>query len=82
MMQGKDPKHIMLACIFLGTKVGNLHLEADFITAKVAGSDPLTVLQLEFHILSQIQFELTFPALDRALHGALLYYEEFLDMHR
>jgi hypothetical protein len=82
MLQGKDPKHIMLACIFLGTKVGNLHLEAEFITAKIAGSDTKTVLDFEFHVLSNIGFNLDFPALDSAFEGLFLFFASVLQQAR
>lgn len=78
MLQGKDPKHIMLACIFLGTKVGNLHLEASFITGKVAGSDPKVVLELEFHVLSNVGFNLDFPPLDAVFRGLFLFFGSLL----
>lgn len=73
-----DAKAVMMACLFLGSKVGNLHLEVEHLSGKVPGATAESILKHEFCVLTEVSFNLAIPDVDSGVEGMLLHLRRHL----
>lgn len=55
-----DLKHIMLACVYLGSKIDEQHTSVDTFCAKIPGVQRKDIEELEFILLDWLDFDIYF----------------------
>lgn len=73
----RDPKHVMLTCIYLACKTEEVYVSAEAF-GKGIQQDPQVVLDNELGVLQTLQFDLVVYAPYRPLAGFLFEMEDFL----
>lgn len=70
-----DPKHTMLACVLLATKLSDLHLTMDQFVGKIPNTDRELLARLEFVLLASFEYRLHFFDPHLALAGFILDFQ-------
>lgn len=70
-----DPKHTMLACVLLATKLSDLHLTMEQFVGKIPNTDRELLVRLEFVLLASFEYRLHFFDPHLALAGFILDFQ-------
>lgn len=75
-----DLKHVMLACIFLATKMENLHLTGASFAGRIPNCQPELIAWIEIDLLEALGFNLHFFHPHSALQGLGLVFKTKQDV--